>query len=66
MDQRHVGRFNAFDKDQDGFITFEECTPGAALTRFSLAEILVLAGTAGAGRMTPPAISRISAAMNCV
>ena len=30
-------------------------------TRFSLAEILVLAGTAGAGGMAPPASTRISA-----
>ena len=35
-------------------------------TRFSLAEILVLAGTAGAGRMAPPASTGISAMMRCV
>ena len=32
-------------------------------TRFSLAEILVLAGTAGAGGMAPPTSTRISARM---
>ena len=32
----------------------------------SLADILVLAGTAGAGIMAPPASIRISAMMNCV
>ena len=32
----------------------------------SLAEILVLAGTAGAGRMAPPTSTRISARMNRV
>ena len=35
-------------------------------TRFSLAEILVLAGTASAGRMTPPASTRISARLKRV
>ena len=35
-------------------------------TRFSLAEILVLAGIAGAGRMTPPASTRIPARLKCV
>ena len=35
-------------------------------TRFSLAEILVLAGTAGAGRIVPPASTRISARMKWV
>ena len=35
-------------------------------TRFSLAEILVLAGTTGAGRMAPPASTRISARMKHV
>ena len=32
-------------------------------TRFSLAEILVVAGTAGAGGMAPPTSTRISARM---
>ena len=35
-------------------------------TRFSLAEIPVRDGTAGGGRMTPPASTRISARMKCV
>ena len=34
--------------------------------RFSLAEILVLVGTAGASGMTPPSSTRISARMKCV
>ena len=33
---------------------------------FSLAEILVLADTVGAGRMAPPTSTRISAGMKCV
>ena len=36
------------------------------LRSFSLAEILVLAGTAGAGGMAPPASTMISASMKCV
>ena len=35
-------------------------------TRFSVAEILVLAGTAGAGGMAPPAITSIFARLKCV
>ena len=35
-------------------------------TDFSLAEIVVLAGTAGAGGMTPPTSTRISARMKRV
>ena len=35
-------------------------------TCFSRAGILVLAGTAGAGRMTPPTSIRISARLKCV
>ena len=35
-------------------------------TRFSLAEILVLAITAGAGKMAPSTSTRMSAVMNCV
>ena len=35
-------------------------------TLFSLAEILVLAGTAGAGGMPPPTSARISARLKCV
>ena len=35
-------------------------------THFSLAEILVLDGTTGAGGMAPPASTRISATMKCV
>ena len=36
------------------------------LTRFSLADILVLAGTAAAGRMAPPASTSIPARLECV
>ena len=35
-------------------------------TFFSLAEILVLDGIAGAGRMAPPTSTRISARLECV
>ena len=42
--------------------TVETCFP----TRFSLPEILVLAGTTGAGRMTPPTSARISARLKRV
>ena len=38
----------------------------AATTRFSLAEMLVLAATAGAGRMAPPTSTKISAGLKCV
>ena len=44
------------------FIPLELCE----LTRYSLAEILVLDGTAGAGRMAPPASTRISARLKRV
>ena len=37
-----------------------------SLPQFNLAEILVLAGTAGAGRMAPPTITRIPARLRCV
>ena len=39
---------------------------GGAPTHFSLAEILVLAGTAGTGGLTPPTLTRISVKMKCV
>ena len=35
------------------------------LNTFSLGEMLVLAGTAGAGSMTPPTSTRISARLKC-
>ena len=40
--------------------------PCWAPTRFSLADIPVLADTAGAGGMAPPTITGISARMSCV
>ena len=43
-----------------------QCSRVNCVPEISLAEILVLAGTSGAGGMAPPTSNRISARMECV
>ena len=49
------------EEERDEWVATIRASPPARVNWFSIAEILVLAGTAGAGVMEPPTSTRISA-----